>query len=156
MSLLTLDNLDIDRLHEVVERRFVYPLPRGSGRTTSMLALMVGEAHLGDPGNVYLYIGENIDWTRTVAQSLADILRKEGFSVTVRDSVRVTLFVGDEDHLVKCFWFIPVSETLRVDIRGAVYDDIFVDLTPTSKNHLSGADWELIESRLRHRFNREH
>ena len=151
------ENLNLDQLHDAVDHRHDYGYPRRSGRTTAMLALMVGEAQLGDVGNVYLYVGENWRRARQVGLELADILRNEGFSVTVRDNpIRVSLFVGDNDHCVKCFWFVDADTVIREDIRGMVYNDIYVDLTAETKDRFDSTTWELLKSRLRSEYNEAH
>lgn len=68
------DILDVDKLHQSIEQllggHYRY---RSTGATTAYLALMVGETWLGDPDNVYLYIGDGqVD---TVARQFAQQVR---------------------------------------------------------------------------------
>lgn len=155
--MFSFEGLDIDRLHFHVNHRNDRIWAGGEGRTTAFISLMVGEAQLGDPGNVYLYVGETRKWIRKVAHNLADVLKEEGFSITIRDNpLRVSLYVGDEDHLVKCFWFVTADAVKRADIVGATYSDIYVDLNPESEDDLNQDDWDLLQSRLRETFLQAH
>lgn len=144
-----LHNLDLDRLHYAIN--YPWRLGRGEGKTFSFVAQMVGEAQLGDFGNIYLYIGENAWHCRDVAEMVREILIHEGLSVTFRGAsgaTRITLFVGNEDHLVKCFRFVSAKAGGILDhVRGQYFEDVYVDLTHESQRQLDPEIWHIIESR---------
>lgn len=150
------ETLDIDRLHEVIDGGLDTPYPRGQGRTTAFVALMIGEAQLGDPGNDYLYIGENQHWTKDVAHEFARVVKEEGFSVTIRESApagQVSVFVGDDEHLVKTFRFLSArNPNLERMLKGVVYDDIYIDLTHEAYDSVDPLVWHIAQSRKRLRI----
>lgn len=120
----------------------------------AFIALMVGEAENGDFGNTYLYVGENNFFTKEVAHSVKQILLNRHFDVTSRQSsTRTTLFVGDADHLVKTFWFIPATVIDRRDVCAWVFDDIFVDVSNEYFYQVHPEIWEIVYSRRRDRYN---
>lgn len=159
MSYVTdFENLDLERLHYTINSRLLHTdRPRGLGRTMAFIALMVGEAENGDFGNTYLYVGENIVVTKEVAHSVKQILLNRHFDVTSRQSgTRTTLFVGDADHLVKTFRFIPATGIDREDVCGWVFDDIFVDVSSEPFYQVHPEVWEIVYSRRRDRYNNKY
>ena len=66
---------DIYQLHRVIERihngEFFW---RGEGQTTAYIYLMAGEVELGDPGNQYLYVGENEMCAKMAARDFLDLV----------------------------------------------------------------------------------
>ena len=155
--MFSFEGLDIDQLHFHVNHRNDNMWADSPGRTTAFISLMVGEAQLGDLGNTYLYVGETYRWIKEVAHNLADVLKGEGYSVTMRDNpVRVSLYVGNKDRLVRNFWFVTADAIKREDIRGCVFDDIYVDLTSETMDRLDEHDLDLLQSRLREKYNETH
>ena len=56
---------DTDRIHNVIDND---PREQGVGKTTAILAQLMGEVQLGDPHNSYLYVGENANWATAVSE----------------------------------------------------------------------------------------
>ncbi len=111
-------NLDIDRIHKVLETQSGW---RREGKTFATLALMLGEAHLGDEGNLYLYVGQNWKWVTEVQRDFAEILHHEGHDIKYTD--RIVVCNG------KVFRFTAVHHNMEQVIRGHLYDKVFIDLT---------------------------
>ncbi len=141
--------LDIDRLHQ-------NHFNRGSGKTMSHLAAMVGEAILGQPGNNYLYLAENYHMREWVCRDFRGILRYEGISFTPnggyrRDEINVQitrLFVKGWKG-VRTFDFMMPSE-LETRCRGNSWDRVFIDASaPTRIQFREGI--KLLELCKRHR-----
>ena len=112
-------NWDVDRLHQVIDND---PQERGAGITTAMLAQMVGETQLGDPLNAYLYIGENSDWTRVVAERFRFYATTEGNDVGILGNNRDTVIVNQQR-----FVFLPPQYVMTA--QGLIFSDIWIDVT---------------------------
>lgn len=126
MLLFGYENLDKERLDRV-DLHSMYP--RGQGRTFKFMMHMLSCAHVCEDSSRYLYIGENLYWSKDMARSFYIVLQKEGFEVEYRD---------DRSHIhihqpQIDFWFGPPTSTRRF-IEGPRWTDIFVDLTDHSRN----------------------
>lgn len=126
MNTRVLDQLDIERLHKIIEKGVDSPFPRQHGKTTAIIALMLGEAELGDVGNRYLYVTNTAGMAKYAMNRFCDILNQENFLfsvfgpdmiVRVFDKIRI-------DH-TKQFVFRPLAEGL---LRGSIFDNLFVDV----------------------------
>lgn len=97
------------------------------GKTFTILMLMLGEAQLGDKGNIYLYIGKSPIETELAKEEFLTILEVEGFEVTKGTN---KLFVSDSENLVQSFHFLSVGYQLSRFGSTCTYDHIFMDLDP--------------------------
>lgn len=99
------------------------------GKTFATVMLMLGEAWLGDPGNVYLYIGENLKWSERVMSETEKVFLYENFTVACG---RDRLFVGDENNLTKVFVFWSADGTLMDRPHGCHFTHTFIDVSDDS------------------------
>ncbi len=125
----TYNNFDVDRLHEVIEGKRV---GRGQGATFATLTQMLGEVQLGDAGNVYLYIGENRQWSFDVLRQFGEMIRThEPDLVTVHREQR-QIEVVRPDGSSQTFYFLG-PDGLDQFCRGRLLDRVFVDVTPNTR-----------------------
>lgn len=130
------NKIDIPRLLDIVEHGY---RGRGCGLTFATVMLMVGEAELGDPGNLYLYIGENEQICQYVRRELVNILTYIGIPIHTESR-------RNEVALANGLTFRFVSASLPTEscwqaIAGYSFHRVFVDLTPESRH---GHGYELV------------
>ena len=122
-----LRRLDIDRLHENVEALVDF-VPKGDGKTTAILSLMLGEMWCGDLKNRYLFVGNDENHAKQACKQFAHIVTGEG--PIVRFMYEDTLNVGQS------FQFIGAERFLSGSFRGAEFARVFVDVCPISTERL--------------------
>lgn len=109
---------DVDRIHRVLSTPSHW---RREGKTFATLMLMLGEAHLGDGGNLYLYVGQTWRWTMDVQRDFFDILQHEGLNVEHNQDIVVCNG--------KIFRFVAIHNNMESIIYGHLFDKVFIDLT---------------------------
>ena len=128
--------MDIDRLHENVEKIREYrSQPRQEGRTTAIMELMIGEIELGDPENVYLFIGQNIEASRIFKERFAAKLVKRGI-LFESGPERITILKNQQR-----FFFKPLS--MPDSYRGLYFSDYWIDVSPDCVSRF-GDSWKFI------------
>ena len=132
------ENLDKDRL----DRANLHDMyPRGQGRTFKFMMHMLSCAHVCDDGSRYVYIGENLWWTRDLARSLKEVLLAEGFEVDYNDDRLSMSVMGSPIHQVD-FHFGGPADIFKFS-RGHFWTDIFVDLTDRRESRYSKQLYDL-------------
>lgn len=125
------DSLDIERLHRVIESINNHqPTARAEGRTTAFLVLMANEMLLGDPGQTYVYVGENYAMSTHVCKTLADFvtgLYGRYLLTAVKPAAREICTVTDQRFL----FFTPSTDICRV--RGTTVARVFCDVQDHDK-----------------------
>ena len=116
-----LQRIDIDRLHRNVEGLGEF-VPKGDGKSTAILSLMLGEVWCGDPKNFYLYVGNDENHAEQALKQFAHIVRSEG--------PLVQFLNHDTINVGQSFRFIGVDRFLSDAFAGAEYARVFVDVRP--------------------------
>lgn len=132
------ENLDLDRLNQA---NMHWPEPRGQGRTFKFMMHMLSCAHVCDDGSRYVYIGENMYWSRHLARELKKVLEAERFTVDYNDDLRAMRVTSRPQHQVD-FYFGPPSDAYKFS-RGQLWTDIFVDLTDRRESRYSKQLYDL-------------
>lgn len=136
--------VDINQLHEVINGDC---WGRSCGKTFSILMRMLGEAWLGSPGNVYLYIGETREWSERVMGEFRKILEFEGFKVADNsERANDRLFVGTpvttsggiEGCETQLFIFWSIDSNVPELVNGWDFAEVF--------NDVDEPDWWIDES----------
>lgn len=138
--------IDIDHLHAVIEGKYQYD--RRVGNTFGVFVRMIHEVLQGDPGNIYLYIGQTESSTLTgVIRPMRNILVAEGFTV-VANRARRQLYIENTDMT---FEFAHPSHDFSWRFEGRMFSRIFVDLMPETKyqyeRELNEINWRNEEFR---------
>jgi hypothetical protein len=123
--------VDYDRLHAVIESiNAGQPTPRRAGRTFAFMHLMVGEMHLGDFNNVYMYVAPSYNTARHTMMEFVEYA-KSMYGPDVFESINQStltlvtthhqryMFVGNRDAL-----------SLPYHMYGSKVDRAFIDVTP--------------------------
>ena len=132
---------NITRLHNVVTliNNEAQWFPRQIGKTFATLMLMLGEFEIGDRGNNYLYLGENPNQVKYVKTCFKRIIefRNQGNNSLKPIESEHKLFVGNNNHLVQSYLFLPVNEQVARWSRGTRIVRIFYDASPLIMNQFS-------------------
>lgn len=122
------NQVNIEQLHEVIEGKHFNE--RRAGHTFAALMLLLGEAQLGYTGN-FLYIGENYYHVTDVCKSFEQILAAEGLlNTTPRYHYKNTITSTSGSNFI----FHNIDHDYLINTtRGMVYDKIFLDVSPMSK-----------------------
>lgn len=137
-------NVDLDHLHKIISEGTHW---RRNGKTFATLMLMLGEAQLGDPGNRYLYLGENVQHTKDVCRDFVNLVQFD-IGTPMVSATSDTVFVSERNKNVdqKYYQSAPLNETMKNGqskvfmfrsitistadtFRGIRLDDVFVDIT---------------------------
>ncbi len=130
-------NLDKDRLDRA---NLNWPEPRGQGRTFKFVMHMISCAHVCEDGSRYLYVGENVWWTKEVMRTVHKILKEELFEVHhKKDCMNFT--ATTPYHRVSFYFAAPPH--IHQFLTRPFSTDVFVDLSRVMENRYSRALHEL-------------
>lgn len=119
-----MNGLDIDRLHNVIDRmRDGKHIGRQEGKSEALLQLMLGEVFLGGPGNRYLYVGNTNMQAYTMCNAFLKKVIDEGYKVQRQDN---TILVEQTGQVFK---FENQERVTSNSFRGQYFAEIFSDLT---------------------------
>ena len=121
-----LNNLDMDRLEEVLETPH-HVLERGQGKTMGFVAKMVGEAMVGEGWN-HLYIGPRQPFCKDVMMSVVEILRH--WQLPVVPYIQQNRFCIEADHTDRWFRFVSIGGLDYHTFQGPYLDALWVDIDP--------------------------
>jgi len=118
--------LDVNKLQENVDRICEKEgMPRGCGRTTALLYLLLGDVELGDAGNTYMFVSNSIHTSKRVQTLFLDMLHDHNLEFDYHQSFG--RFVLANDTTV---FFISLSQFLTLDaFRGVKIDRVFLDVS---------------------------
>lgn len=128
------NTVDIDRLHTVISQRFP---PRRAGKTFSQMMLMLGEAQVGDPSNIYLFIGQTHRLATTVMKEMHRLFEHEGFIVHHRLTQDRLDVARDFFTCSQQFLFTSIGPNLVRQVSGKKYANVFEDLPLEAAHHHS-------------------
>lgn len=144
--------LDVDRLHETIEKihKGLDNCHRGEGATLARLYLMLGEVELGDDGNQYLYIGENSYWAKEVAGNFLELVyekypeMRNSLRIQVEPEWRPDLIVLPNKQMYRFFSIDQLIVNNGTGLFGFHFDKIFFDVSEDKQKALDARDTNLM------------
>lgn len=118
--------LDVNKLQENVDRICEKDgMPRGCGRTTALLYLLLGDVELGDAGNTYLFVSNNALASKRVQTLFLDMLHDHSIDVGYHQAFGRVVLANDTT-----VFFVGFSQFLTFDaFRGVKIDRVFIDVS---------------------------
>jgi hypothetical protein len=133
--------LDLDRLHNTIKSISDDKwLGRGEGRTTALLALLMGEIELGDRDNTYLFICPNARNTGYTLRRFVDMLESNGFTDYVYKPMHNHVIIPQLNILI---FFDSISTLSRDSFRGHRIQRVFLDVNILDQHCIGDFDeWQ--------------